>query len=167
MTSIVRKVSVKTLVGKVKPYLANMPEGGEISLARIVGIARGIKAGESNYGPWKALTGDFIAEPLVGDHAGKRFRAGNLFLPDVALDLVAPAVEATPKGDTVQFAFEVTAIVREESSTGYEYGAKTLIEASENDPLEALVSLALPAPSPEPEKSEEKAPALDKPKKAA
>lgn len=167
-TTIVRKLSVKSLVGNMKSIVKPMANGTEFSVVRVAGLAKGLKHGESNYGPWTSVIGDFVAEPLVGEGVGKRVRAGTLFLPDVALNLIVPAVDGLGKGESVQFAFELTVIVNDDISGGYEYGAKTLIEAQENDPLELLVAKALPDPAaPETapaveDKAEEKAAAKGK-----
>ena len=100
-----------------------------------------------------ALLGSFIAEAPSIDKPGEvaRFRTGQLFLPDVALDLVAPAVIASKKSETVQFAFRIGVVKDSTSATGYVYVAEALIEPEENDPLallagKALPKLSLPAP---------------------
>jgi hypothetical protein len=154
--TISKKLSMKVLAGNIKAAVKSLANGESVDLARVVGIARGTKTGESQFGPWTALTGDFIAESLHGDKAGNRYRTGTLFLPDVALDLVLPHVEGLAKGDGVELAFKLSAEANEDANHGYVYGAEFLTEPEENDPLEALAAKALPAPA---EKEAEKAPA--------
>lgn len=148
---IVKKLSVGKLVGNVKAVLPdNVKDTSSITLARLVGIARGSKTGESQFGMWTSLTGDFVFEPLMGANAGKRFRSGQLFMPDVALDLVLPLVDGLGKGEGVEVAFALTVRRDETSQIGYSYGAQFLMEPQENDPIMGLLDKAMPAlPSPE------------------
>lgn len=150
--TIAKKLSMKGLVGNVKAHVKELENGQQIALASIAGIVRGTKSGESNFGPWVALTGDFMAQPAVGDKVGNRCRTGVLFLPDVAQDLVLPLVSGLGKGDGIEIAFEIGAEADETSNTGYVYTAQFLTEPEENDPLEALISKALPAPESAPAK---------------
>lgn len=145
--AIVKKLSAKTLVGIVKSYAKDLQPGQSIDLFKVVGVASGLKVGTSNYGEWTALMGQFVAEALVGAKAGQRFRTGQMFLPDVALNMVAPVVGNLGKGDSVELAFTVGIQHDDDSSTGYIYDASFLIEPKENDPLEALLAKALPAPA--------------------
>lgn len=166
-TNIVKKLSMKVLLGNVGKFIPvkeimvtrgdkevakEVPAIGETTwLANIVGIARGTKTGTSTYGEWTALVGDFIAEPLVGEKVGNRFRTGQLFLPDVVLFMITSAL-GDNKG--VEFSFKVGIIAADmegdnASATGYEYTADFLIAPAESDPLAALAAKALPAPAPE------------------
>lgn len=144
---IIKKLSVGKLIGKVTSFLPDSrKDTNPVTLGRVVGIARGTKSGESSFGPWTALMGDFVFEPLVGANVGKRFRSGQLFVPDVILDLVAAEVANLAKGEAVQMAFAITAKNDEQSSVGYTYGCNFLLEPSANDPLANLMNRALPAP---------------------
>lgn len=157
-----------------KTVVKEVPAIGEtVWLAQVVGIARGTKTGVSNFGDWEALVGDFIAVPLVGDKgpqaagkdaAGKatpakdaqRFRTGQIFLPDVIMNMVASAIG---NNSGVDFAFKIgiTAAATDgerPSATGYEYTADFLIQPEASDPLTALAEKALAAPTEE--KPEEK-----------
>lgn len=139
---IVKKLSMKVLLGG-RPKI---PENDTpVYLAKVIGIASGIQSGESNYGTWRALVGQFIAEAYSVENPGSvvRFRTGKAFLPDVALDLIAPAVMNAGKGEQIQFAFDIGVQKDDSSATGYVYVAKSLIEPEENDPLEMLSAKAL------------------------
>jgi hypothetical protein len=148
---IVKKLSVGKIVGKVTTLLPDSrTDVTPVQLGRVVGIAHGVKVGESTFGPWKALTGDFVFEPSAGANAGKRYRSGVLFVPDVILDLVAPAVENLAKGAAVELAFAVTAKNDPTTSVGYSYGCSFLQEPAANDPITALLDKAMPAlPAPD------------------
>lgn len=161
-TNIVKKLSMRHLVGNVKAFIPtkeveekrgdkvvvkDVPAIGEtVWIAQVVGIARGTKSGVSNYGDWTALMGEFIAVPLVGDKAGQRFRTGQMFLPDVVMNMVSSALG----GNTgVDFAFKIGIVAADTegenpSATGYEYTADFLIAPETSDPLQALADKALP-----------------------
>lgn len=141
---IVKKLSVGKLIGKAfRDELT--AENPRIELGRMAGIARGTKTGESQFGPWTALTGDFMFIPSTGANKDKRFRSGVCFLPDVALELVLPVLAS---GDIagVEVAFAIIAVKDADSTTGYVYSAEFLTEPAANDPLTDLVAKALPAP---------------------
>lgn len=169
--NLAKKLSMKILVGNVANYIPmkeieeqkngktitkEVPNNGAtVMLVNVAGLARGIRTGSSNFGDWTALTGDFVAEALVGDKAGQKFRTGQLFLPDVALNLILPVVEEIGRNGAVEMAFSVGITAEATSNTGYEYTAQFLMEPAENDPLETLIAKAMPA-LPAPEKDEEK-----------
>ena len=157
--NIVKKLSGKVLVGNVKAYIKDLQEGQTLDLYRVVGIARGVKNGTSTFGDYTALMGDFVAEALVGSKIGQRSRTGQLFLPDVALNLVSSTVENLSKGEGVELAFTVGITASESSAIGYEYNCSFLVEPGANDPLEALMAKALPAPAKEDAKGKAKEPA--------
>lgn len=153
--NIVKKLSAKVLVGNVKSYVKDLQEGQSLDIFRVVGIARKIKTGISNFGEWESLMGEFVAEPLVGAKAGQRFRTGQMFLPDVALNLIAPVVGNGNNG--VELAFVVNIEANEDSATGYIYSCQFLVEPESSDPLEALMAKALPAPAKEEKSAKETA----------
>lgn len=157
-TEIVKKISVGKLVGKVPAVLPDSKsDKTPVVISRVAGVARGIKAGESTYGAFQALTGDFVCEPMVGENKGKRYRSGVLFLPDVALDLITPHVAGLAKGEGVEVAFAITAKNDDSVTIGYSYGAEFLVEPEGNDPLEALLAKAMPAlPAPDAPKDGDK-----------
>lgn len=145
---IVKKLSIGKLIGA---FRAMLPDADPLELGKVVGIVRGTKVGESQFGLWTALTGDFVFVPSIGDKAGMQFRSGVLFVPDVVLDLVVPIAEGLGKGEAAEIAFSLSARRDDTASVGYAYTAAFLREPQNNDPLTALVQLALPAPA-EPEK---------------
>lgn len=146
--NIVKKISIKTLLGG-KPSARMVPDGQtEKVLARIWGIASGLKSGVSDYGDWTALTGDFKASNLKD--GGEVVRSGVAFVPDVLLQMIQPRVE---QGQTVEFAFDVLIKPDESSATGYVYNVRPVIDMPLGDVMERLeaqiAALALPTPAPE------------------
>lgn len=141
-----KKISVAKVCGKIGAARVAKAENGTLKLMRVFGSASGIKTGVSDFGEWRALTGQFRAVNL---ETGETFDSGVCFLPDVALDLVAGAIESGAKG--VDFAFDISAVVDESVAVGYSYRASPLIQAEEESAISRLESkmaaLALPAPS--------------------
>lgn len=157
---IASKVTMKTLVGG-RPDIPAKDAKGDAAinwLGRIVGIATGVQHGESNFGPWTALRGNFAATRLKSDgtiattddgRPAYAVRSGKAFLPDVAINLVTPALDSGDKGASVQFGFDVGVERDDNAATGYVYVCRSLIEPAANDPLSLLMGqhLALPAPT--------------------
>jgi len=142
MSSLIKKISAKTIVGDVSP-----PEKAT-ALYTVIGIANGIKTGNSTYGEWLALTGQFEAVNL---ETGEAYVSPQVFLPEPLQGLIAAKVR-TPdengKMPSVQFAVEV-GFKPSKSTFGYEYTVRELVDSSDNDPL-ADLRKALPAlPKPE------------------
>lgn len=129
--AIVKKLSIKGILGR-KP---KVPEDGKVNwLVQFIGVATGMKTGSSNFGEWTALTGSFQG---VNMETGDVMRSGMCFMPDVALNLITPALgQKDTKG--IEFAFNIGVKADEKSTIGYVYVAEPVLEASENDPLEML-----------------------------
>jgi hypothetical protein len=133
-TKISKKLSTKSVVGNVKEIrkIAESGEGKHVDIMRVMGVAKKLQVGESDNGEWLAFKGNFEYINLITgeSHVGSR-----CFLP-APIDSM---VEAQLEGNTaVEFAFDITVVEVEESATGYEYGAKTILKPSENDPMEML-----------------------------
>lgn len=138
------KISAKTILGKVKRYEAATP------LYVVIGIADGVRSGESDKGPWEGLTGQFEATVIAPDHAnnGKRFYGTQLFLPKSGHELVAARLREYAKsestaGQSVQFAYQVGFKPSEAAPIGYEYTVKPILKAGGADPLAQLRSDAV------------------------
>jgi hypothetical protein len=153
--NLVSKLAVAKVIGKIKP--AELPEDGTlVPLMRVMGQADGIKTGTTNYGEYCGFTGIFAA---VNIKTGEHFAAAQVYLPDVATDLMRPVVEeAARNGSKVEFAFDVgVRQVKRGEELKYEYGVKPLISAAKADPLAALKAKlsVVPLPSlPAPAQSE-------------
>lgn len=128
----VKKLSVKTVCGRPE-FEKGSADGTEIKLMQIFGQATGVKGGTSTYGDWECLLGNFEATNLEN---GDTFRAAQLFMPDVAHEPITQAVKLS--SGAVDFAVEIVAVKDSESSVGYLYSMRPLIEAGESDPLKVL-----------------------------
>lgn len=147
----VKKLSVATVYGKVDLEKLFAAPDKQIHVMRVIGQAVGSKSGESNYGPWTALTGRFRA---TNPETGEVMEAAQLFLPEVAL---IPIQVAMSNG-AATFAIDVFAKKAESTKPGgspYEYTWEPLIEPTDDDPLTRLqaqvnATKALSAPTPAP-----------------
>lgn len=146
--TLAKRISTRSLVGVVN--VDRYPDdhepaeqrgavipGRSRDLYSVVGIARKIRTGETDKGPWKSFIGDFMAILPSGD----RTRAGQLFLPDVAGDLVENEMAQMPPGASgIQLGFTVGIKSDATAATGYVYTAEPLIEAAPSDPLMLLAN---------------------------
>lgn len=128
-----KKLSVKKVCGRPE-FEKGSADGTEIGLMQVFGQVTGTKGGTSDYGDWECLLGNFEATNM---ETGETFRAAQLFMPDVAHEPIAQAVKLSSNG-LVDFAVEIIAVKDAESSVGYVYSMKPLIQAEESDPLKAL-----------------------------
>lgn len=158
-----KKLSAKTIVGKVKVLLpknekGEIINGSPVALMRVYGICNGIKSGVSTFGEWIAFTGNFKAVRLSD---GEVFAGSQLFVPDVVTELLGPVVRAA-QGADVEFAFDIGA-QGTETEVGYEYMVQPLMKIEESAPLLALEArlnlAALPAPTSAPAAAPAPAPA--------
>jgi len=124
----VSKISAKVLCGDVK----KAPDG---ELFTLVGFAVGIETGESTYGTWEALTGDFLA-----DAGGKRYKAGKAFVPSIVISAVKPYLMKSEAG--VQIAVRVGKRSDDSVAAGYVYTVEDLFPPVE-DPLRDLLDAAI------------------------
>jgi hypothetical protein len=139
-TEITNKISAKRICGKL-----TAPEKAA-ALFVVIGVADGLKAGDSNYGPWESLTGQFEATVVGGPTAGQRHYGTQLFLPKGAHDTVAGRLRV--EGNTsVEFAMEVGYKPAPDAPKGYEFTFKPISKPGAADPLASLrerVQAALP-----------------------
>ena len=151
MSSLIRKISAKSVCGKVeKPKKAT-------KLFIVGGIANKVKTGDSQYGPWTALVGQFEATNI---ETGEVFVGPQCFLPEPMNGMIAAALEMVDDDDkrlnsSVQFAVEV-GVKPADNTVGYEYTAKEIMKSDSADPLAAIrekIALALPAPTKAAQKS--------------
>lgn len=127
----VKKLSVATVYGKIDLEKLFAAPGKQIHVMRVFGQAVGQKSGESNYGPWTALTGRFEAtNPETGEVA----EASQLFLPEVAMIPIQVAMASGP----ATFAIDVFAKKSENTKPGgspYEYTWEPLQAPAADDPI--------------------------------
>ena len=147
---IVKKISPSKIFGKIDIVKLFANGETEASIYTIFGYAYGVERGETEFGPWAALMGDFAVICK-----GVEYRSPKLFAPSIVNDIVLPKLEGNAKLSRIDFAFEVFVKRDTTAATGYTYGIRPILAPNEDDPLERLrsqVVAALPAPTPEKDK---------------
>ena len=144
MSNLIRKISAKSICGKVE-----VPKKAT-ALFVVFGIATKTRSGQSDYGPWTALVGQFEATNI---ETGEISQAPQCFLPEPMNEMIANQLDETDDEgnritNSVQFSVEV-GVKPADNAVGYEYTTKTVVESDAADPLAALrdqSAKALPAP---------------------
>lgn len=148
--TFLRKVAARTVLGDTPPK--DLKEA--VRLYTVYGVAESLKHGESTYGPWVALVGDFEAVRLSDREV---FRGPVCFLPEPFMSIIVKAVQASltkSEKQEIQEAVQFACIIGAKpakTSTGYEYTCEPLIETKSSDRLQQLRNLtaaqipALPA----------------------
>jgi hypothetical protein len=151
-TGYLRKISIKTVCGKVKKPTE------PTWLARVYGVATDIKSGSTAIGDYECLLGQFEAQNIA---TGTVYSGGQVFLPPPADAIIISQVRAylnnKETAQPVQFAVEIGVQPDEgtadrPNSYGYQYIARPLIKTAESDMLTQLRAdvqkavAALPAP---------------------
>lgn len=149
--SIVTKMSIKTL--GCNPGEAKV-RGGDVPVARFMGMARGIKETTGNNGdPTYALTGAFEGINLQN---GRKFRSAVLYLPGGIQELILQPLDDALSGTaqapadptaSLSFAFDIYSFPAT-NPAGYSYRAVDLVIAGRADPLADLKSQIANKPLP-------------------
>ncbi len=148
-----KKLSVKTVYGKIK-----LPDDVDsVDIMRIIGVANATKTVTTTFGDSTGLKGQFKATTPGDDND---YRASTAWLPDVIIDEISLALSvAEGEMPSVQFAYDITAVRRDDLPIGYEYICTPLIK-EENNPFENLekkiLTLAAPTKPTEKKKPKEK-----------
>ena len=118
-----RKLSVKIIVGKrIDRVEVATP------LFTVIGIATGTRTGQSTYGEWVGLRGQF---EVTRFEDGKVMRAPVIILPDIAMAEIARAQWP------IAFALEV-GVSPSAKEPGFEHTVKVLVPPTDHDPLHYL-----------------------------
>lgn len=164
MSVLLKKMSPKTILGEdPKNYIpvdkeGNPIEGATVHLFTIYGTASDVRSGESNFGGWTALIGNFEAIPTDNSDV---YQGGQAFLPEPLNSMIASKLREVD-AESVDFAVKVFLKERGDLARGYEYIGEPIQDPSASDPLEKMRKMAqaaLPAPETVPENSPAKAPA--------
>lgn len=172
----IRKINPKDVMGK-KMKEVEIPS----DCFTIIGRAWNLRDGESSFGPWSALVGEFEATRIVD---GQRFISTQCFVPGAAGDLLVAQVrkyvtEEIPvspdqfkkvgktykvTGETVEMALIVSVKKSgREGGADYEYVVRPVVPVQRADPLAALRARMLQSlprlTAPKPAESAESKPA--------
>ena len=165
----VKKLSVATVFGKptLAALVAAQEKGKSLPAMRAAGFAVGFKSGESSFGAFTALQGDFACWPLDADGktVGEPSQSSTLYLPDIAL---TPILVSLGQGaQSVRFAIDIAFNVvpedkRKPGGSIYEYTFVNVLPPDTASPMAGLLAdiaaaaPALTAPVPANETAEEK-----------
>jgi hypothetical protein len=152
----VGKITVKTVFGVVPqkdlpPLRVNLsdenPEGDanpnpEVKLCRIVGFASGVKRGDSSYGPWAALVGEFAA---TNAQTGEVFGSRTAIIPGPMGEALVTSTEQALQEDAdskVRFSCDVfVKRSARDPARKYEYVVRPVIDAKLSSPAVELLGL--------------------------
>ena len=135
----IKKLTVASIYGKV--LLKDIPEGDELLLCRISGIATGTEHGESNFGQWAALKGDMAA---TNYQTGEVFISTNAFIPSTMGDALVQTLESKLADDAssrLTFAVDVSVVVSPRDANKYEYIVRPVLENEFVNPAIALLGM--------------------------
>lgn len=147
--SNIKKLSVKTVYGNIDLEKLIKAPNKELHVMRVMGLAVGVASGESTYGEWQSLRGQFEA---TNPETGEVSESSVLFLPDVALTPILVSL-SRPEVKGVEFAIDISVHYAQSKKPGgspYEYSFRAILPPDENDPISRLKArvLALAAPTP-------------------
>lgn len=126
---MIKKISTKTVLGNVKAIVQDLKEGEKTRAMMVVGVAKGVRTGESTYGPWVSFKGQFKATNLLN---GEVSVSGECFLPDIASNMIEAQLA---DADSVEFGFDIVIKYDDDARDKYVYEIEPLFEPQENDPL--------------------------------
>ncbi len=130
---IIKKISLRTVCGIIKSPAENEKK----ELMVIYGTAIGSKTGTTIYGDFTGLKGNFAA---INSETGEELRAGEAYLPDVALNLIMAAFKES-ENNAVTFGFKIFATglkPDEKDNAQHTYSAEPLLETENDDPLTVM-----------------------------
>lgn len=139
--TLIRKLSAKNIIGKIDPKKLTSEFA---PLYRLAGVATGYESGETSFGPWECLTGEFAA--IVAE-TGETFAGNKAFVPSGQGDgIIAAAAHALRQDAKAKVKFAVDVMVRQVmrgDELGYEYQVVPLIKINvKNEALDMLANLA-------------------------
>ena len=139
---IARKISTKTLgftMATLKEILDNLKDGESAMLYSVAGIARDTQQGESQYGPWLAFKGEFVAKLAGKDET---IRSPKAFFPSPFDGMLENAISAAQEDGTKRpVEFGVQVFIKKDNSVqaGYTYVVQPVVKVKEADALNSLL----------------------------
>lgn len=143
----VKKLSVATVYGKptLGALVAAQAAGKSLPAMRAIGFAVGFKTGESSFGAFTALQGDFACWPLdgAGKPTGEQQQSSTLYLPEIALTPILVAL--TNGAQSVKFAIDIAFMVvpeekRKPGGSIYEYTFTNVLPPDTSSPMASLLA---------------------------
>lgn len=137
--SVVKKLSVSTVYGAIR--VKDIPEGGELKLCRMAGIATATDSGSSTYGDWRCLVGECAATSYS---TGEVMIGRSAFVPGAMGDALIDALNSAQREDagaSLKFSIDVSVKVSSRDENKYEYIVRPVIESNVKN--EAMLLLGL------------------------
>ncbi len=137
---LIRKLSAKNIIGKIDPKTLPLEFK---PLYRLAGVVTGYESGESGFGPWECLTGEFAAVVVA---TGEIFAGNKAFVPSGQGDGIVAAAAHALRNDAkakIKFAVDIAARqVMRGTELGYEYNVIPLVKINvKNEALDMLSNL--------------------------
>lgn len=130
-TSLLRKISVKTVCGQVDPR--ELPKDDSVMpLMRVFGIVRGLKKGTTDYGEYVGFKGQFEAIDLKTQ---KRYISAVCFLPAQATEMIEGGYDGQ---NELSFGFDIGVHYDKDIAMGYSYSVTAKKKVAENDALKLI-----------------------------
>lgn len=136
MAQILKKITTKTVCGKVDKKSVINSEGDPIWMMVILGRATRRLAQSSDLGEYIRFKGTFEATNI---ETGEVFKSMNLIVPPIAEDIIEEGFAAEGV-NAVEFALKLGVRRDDDSVSGYQWVAESVKKAAEGDPLAALRS---------------------------
>ena len=137
MTTIIRRLTLRTAGLTKKSILAQLPETGSVAnLIKVAGETTEAKVGQTDKGEYIRLLGNFFAENMV---TGERFQSSQCILPTFIAEPMAAALKVS---QSVEFAIQIDATENEDSAVGYVFSVKSLTQAEPTDKMKRLMLAA-------------------------
>lgn len=136
---VTKKLSVSTVFGAVR--VKGIPEGGELKLCRMAGIATATDSGSSTYGDWRCLVGECAATNYA---TGEIFIGRSAFVPGAMGDALIDALTSAQREDagaSLKFSVDISVKVSPRDENKYEYIVRPVIESDVKNEAMLLLSL--------------------------
>jgi hypothetical protein len=136
---ITKKLSVSTVFGAIR--VKDIPEGGELKLCRMAGIATATDSGSSTYGDWRCLVGECAATNYA---TGEIFIGRSAFVPGAMGDALIDALTSAQREDagaSLKFSVDISVKVSPRDENKYEYIVRPVIESDVKNEAMLLLSL--------------------------
>lgn len=139
MAEVLRKITLAKIgatIGVLKAAVAQVAEGEVVPAMRVVGVANGYKAGQTDKGEYVTLLGEFQAINLM---TGEQFTSSRAIIPTFIAENFVPALQ---QHGNAEFALDIGARRKDSAVAGYEFIMRPLIESKASDRLSALLEVA-------------------------
>lgn len=151
-SKILKKLTIREFIGKKSEILAIAMTGRAVSkddagkdvfsatgkpvkVMRVLGQVSGFSTGESDFGSYVKLFGQFLATNMV---TGEETPASTALLPNEVGEPLAAAVKAG--AESVDFAVELYVEFDENAATMYKFSARSLIKPETPKPIQSLMA---------------------------